>query len=211
MLVKISREDYKKCEEASHNYWAKNKKNACKAFRDGSINTPDDPAKAERVGLLGEMAFSNKTGLPVDFRYKHGGNPYDFLLGEIQIDIKTAKCKCDHCCIVSHHPCRLSYKEKKKMGLKFGTKEWDRAYATDDGQILYDYVFNEELVYVGAYIVEDNRKTAEVELVGYELGTVIKGWRVYHSIKEDNDQLNFHLKFGRLKPLKDLLCKPNQQ
>lgn len=87
MLIKVEGDDYTKCVEAAKNYWASSKKGN---YGRGLINSEGDPTKVERTGLLGEMAFSIFSGLPVDFSYKKGGDKTDFILNGMTIDVKTA-------------------------------------------------------------------------------------------------------------------------
>lgn len=92
ITVKISPEEWELCDEFSKQMWSQTKTNT--AYGRGILNTNKDPAKVERTGLLGEMAFAKISKLPMDLEYKAGGFPYDFcfdLNGEsITIDIKTA-------------------------------------------------------------------------------------------------------------------------
>lgn len=61
----------------------------------GMINTDTMPYKAELVGILGEIAFSKISGLPVDTEYKKNGNSYDFYAQintskrNVNIEVKT--------------------------------------------------------------------------------------------------------------------------
>jgi len=45
----------------------------------------------EYVGLLGEVAFGLKFGLSVDLSDRPSGDEYDFKIGGITIDVKTAR------------------------------------------------------------------------------------------------------------------------
>jgi len=61
----------------------------------GMINTETMPYKAEFVGILGEIAFSKISGLPVDSEYRRKGNSYDFNTQintskrDVNIEVKT--------------------------------------------------------------------------------------------------------------------------
>jgi len=61
----------------------------------GLLNTGRIPYKAELVGILGEMAFSKISGLPMDSKYKKRGNTHDFrtkikpTLRNVNIEVKT--------------------------------------------------------------------------------------------------------------------------
>lgn len=86
LFVTVSGENYRACEKSSHNM-ASNKKKG--HYGSGILNTKEDPRKTERVGRLGEMAFSIVYKLPVDFTYIDGGDPYDFIVNGKTINMKT--------------------------------------------------------------------------------------------------------------------------
>lgn len=90
ITVKITPEEWKVCHETSSNMWANKKKGS--KYNKGLINTEEDPHFAERVGKLGEVAFSKISGLPVDIAYKEKGDDYDFVCPIGTIDVKTS-CK----------------------------------------------------------------------------------------------------------------------
>ena len=171
MLIEIKGENYKKCVEAAKNYWASSKSGN---YGRGLINSKDDPMKVERTGLLGEMAFSIFSGLPVDFSYKKGGDKTDFILNGKTVDVKTAASNYGANCI--------------------------KAY-TASGK----YVFRELDIYVAAYVVEDTGESAIVNLVGYELGSVIKGFDP-KGARARGLHKNFELDHKKLKPIEDLKC-----
>lgn len=89
IAVKIQENEWEWCDRVSGNLWANSKKNH---YGRGIINSEEDKFKAERCGLLGEMAFSKISGLAVDGSYQKGGKPFDFEspIGGEKIDIKTA-------------------------------------------------------------------------------------------------------------------------
>jgi len=87
LKIPIPSDLYEKCEECSKNRWSNSKKGQ---FGRGLINNSDDPCRAERVGLLGEAALAQFINRKVDYKYKEGGNPFDFSLNNLTIDIKTA-------------------------------------------------------------------------------------------------------------------------
>lgn len=170
MLIKIEGDNYLKCVEAAKNYWASSKTGG---YGKGLINTKIDPIKTERTGLLGEMAFSIVTGLPVDFSYKNGGDKTDFILNGKTVDVKTAASNYKANCIKSYTP---------------------------NGK----YVFRELDIYVAAYVVEDTGESAVVNLVGYELGSVIKDFPPKNA-RAKGLHKNFELDHKKLKPIEDLL------
>lgn len=171
MLVRVDGDNYKRCVEAASNYWASSKNGN---YGRGLINSEDDPTKVERTGLLGEMAFSIMTGLPVDFSYKKGGDKTDFILNGKSVDVKTAASNYGANCI--------------------------KAY-TASGK----YVFRELDIYVAAYVVEDNGESAIVNLVGYELGSVIKEFTP-KGARAKGLHKNFELDHKNLKQIEDLKC-----
>jgi hypothetical protein len=89
VTVKLTPEEWKVCHDVSSNMWANSKTGH---YGKGLINTKEDPYFAERVGKLGEVAFSKISGLPVDTKYKDKGDDFDFITDAGKIDIKTS-CK----------------------------------------------------------------------------------------------------------------------
>lgn len=87
MKIEIPPALYQICESCSQNRWSNKKKGV---YGRGLINNVDDPCRAERVGLLGEAALAQYINRKVDYKYKEGGNPFDFSLNNCKIDIKTA-------------------------------------------------------------------------------------------------------------------------
>lgn len=92
VTVKIPPEEWQVCDEVSRNYWSQKKRGQ---YGKGILNTQSDPAKTERTGLLGEMAFAKISGLDMDISYVEGGAAHDFTFvsstgEELSIDIKTA-------------------------------------------------------------------------------------------------------------------------
>ena len=86
--VFIDSENYEACDEASKQWWTKNKRGG--EWNPGLLNNPYDTRKTERVGILGEMAFGIMTGLPVNLSYKEFGNTTDFDVLKYGLDVKTA-------------------------------------------------------------------------------------------------------------------------
>jgi hypothetical protein len=86
--IKVDGKNYEACDEASKSWWTKNKKGG--EWNPGLLNSPYDPRKTERVGILGEMAFGIMTGLPVNLAFKEFGNTTDFDVLKYTLDVKTA-------------------------------------------------------------------------------------------------------------------------
>ena len=103
--VVIGGGEYDICENSK--LWCSSKKSS---WGRGLINTEDDKKKAERTGLLGEMAFSKISGFPINIEYCEGGKDTDFH----KIDIKTATKKPDY----NAGLIRCASESKKKIQLK---------------------------------------------------------------------------------------------
>lgn len=87
VTVKLNSEEWNFCHEASTEYWSQSKKGS---YGKGILNTNEDPARVERTGLLGEVAFAKISSLVVDATYSEGGEPHDFSGDWGSLDIKTA-------------------------------------------------------------------------------------------------------------------------
>ena len=87
--VVVLEEEYRLCEQAASgdNFWGNSKKGAYGA---GLAKTVDDPFKPARTGLLGQMAFAKVFRLPMDLKYRQGGDDFDNTIGGCKIDIKCA-------------------------------------------------------------------------------------------------------------------------
>ena len=91
ITVKLTPEEWDICDKSSGEMWA-NKKSGS-GYARGLLNTEDDKHRSERIGRIGEVAFSKISGLPVDLTYIHQGDDHDFESPIGGIDIKTsAKC-----------------------------------------------------------------------------------------------------------------------
>jgi len=87
-VIVVEGEEYDICKEHSQNRWS-NKKTG--EWGRGLNNTKEDPAKVERVGLFGEMAFAKILGLSVDITYRENGDKgADFMICDQKLNIKTA-------------------------------------------------------------------------------------------------------------------------
>ena len=87
VTVKLNSREWVYCDTASKDMWANSKSGN---YGKGILNTSADPAKTERTGLLGEMAFAKIADMSVDFSYSEGGKEHDFEGPYGSIDIKTA-------------------------------------------------------------------------------------------------------------------------
>lgn len=87
ILVEISGDEYIACDEASRNFWASSKGGI---YGTGLLNSADDPCRTERIGLLGQAAFSKLIDEPVDLEYRRGGDKQDNLVCGHRIDVKCA-------------------------------------------------------------------------------------------------------------------------
>lgn len=138
VTVKLTPQEWAICNEASANMWSNSKSGS--KYNKGLINTEEDPHFAERVGRIGEMAFSKISGLPVDLEYKVKGDDYDFITDYGTIDVKTS--------------CKLpSYKQILVTG------------ATASGK-LFDI---KSQIFVAAYLAHEDRiaQKATVVIVGW--------------------------------------------
>lgn len=87
LLILIEKDDYAKCLIESSNRWSNTKTGS---YGSGAINTSNDPHKAERIGLLGEMAFAKLLNLSVDCNFRQYGDTCDFIINNKSIDVKTS-------------------------------------------------------------------------------------------------------------------------
>jgi hypothetical protein len=169
--VDIIQNDYQVCDNFI--MWGSTKKGK---WGEGLINSEDDKKKAERTGLLGEMAFAKVFGLPVNIDYCEGGKDYDFrqehhdilscVSSELKIDVKTA-----------------ARRPKYNAGLVRCNK------------LKAD-------IYVFAYIKDENRdeKTATVILVGWDYASNIM--RQKRNRAKIGYHENYELDYAKLLPIK---------
>ena len=87
ILIEVSGQDYRMCDENSHNMWANTKQGA---WGGGIVNSATDPRKVERSGRIGEQAYALYMGKEVDWTYRRGGDNKDFSLGSFSVDVKTS-------------------------------------------------------------------------------------------------------------------------
>lgn len=84
---RIEGDEYRACAEACRSYWANSKPGVYGA---GFANEHNDPFKATRIGMLGEMVFGKMIGQKPDFSYRKMGDDGDFVVAGCRIDVKTA-------------------------------------------------------------------------------------------------------------------------
>lgn len=86
--VIISGELYRACDSFSKMMWANEKTGE---WGGGMVNHKKDPRRVERIGCLGEMAFSEISGIPMSMEYRKGGDRHDFFLKDgTSVNVKTA-------------------------------------------------------------------------------------------------------------------------
>lgn len=167
--VVIEGDEYLACEQAALNFWAKEKGGH---YGKGAINTEEDETKCERVGLLGQMAFSKLTDDVVDLEYKKGGDKYDnIIFGKYKVDVKCAHKKGDENLI-----------QKK----------------TEKG---YEMKIDKD-IYVGAFLdPEENcfKKMAVVILVGFCFKKEVLSSKVKKS--PIGNWYNYVMHFGDMRPI----------
>lgn len=88
VVVDIFGKEYELCEDVAKIYWSHGKSSA---FGVGMISTPEDPYRTERVGVLGEAAFSKISGLPMDVSRINYGDEQDYVINKKhKVDVKCA-------------------------------------------------------------------------------------------------------------------------
>lgn len=169
--IEISGDEYFKCEEFSQKMWANSKQGE---WGRGLINDPSDRAKAERTGLLGEMAFAKIFNIPINLDYADGGEDTDFILFRHDtIDVKSA-----------------TYNYGVAL-LKAETNTGRSIQQKND-------------VYVFSYLEKDDaiNKHAFVIIVGYEYRETILSKPKVPARKGNHK--NYELSYAELKPIKIL-------
>lgn len=174
ITVKLTPEEWDICDQSSANMWT-NKKGG--SYGKGLINTIEDPHFAERVGRIGEVAFSKISGLNVDLSYREKGDDQDFITKDgISIDVKTSS-KCP------------AYKQMLITGEMRGKAL----------ELKSDY-------YVAAYLAHEDRinKKATVVIVGWctrEQG-MAGGLKIG---RKGTYYKNYEVHYRDLKPISELL------
>lgn len=182
LRVPVDSDSYEYADRISHHLWTKEKKRG--KYNDGCINTKDDPSRATRTGLLGEMAFASVFDQEVDLKYRKGGSPYDFILetvkGPFSIDLKT-----------SH----AVYKTRTQSLIKSKSSRGHRVRLKSQ-------------IYVAAYIDSEDRLNgcADVVLIGFQTNTGIKKLPDVQSPVRGGRWYNKELNYTDLHPILDL-CK----
>tara|TARA_Y100000034_G_C6872847_1_gene398758 strand:- start:858 stop:1454 length:597 start_codon:yes stop_codon:yes gene_type:complete len=99
MIVNLDKKDIKQAITLAKRFskkdqWSK-KNNEFYRWGSGILNSGKIPYKAELIGIIGEIAFSKVSNIPVDCEYKKNGNSHDFKADilnsrrEVDIEIKT--------------------------------------------------------------------------------------------------------------------------
>lgn len=173
--VVIAGEDYDVCERVSQKYAANDKKGA---YGEGLGNSPDDPRRVTRVGLLGQTSFSKLVSESVDIEYREHGDKYDNLISGIKYDVKCAmtKSKCE----------MLIYHRSANGALIPLDKD----------------------IYVGGYVRFENRetKTATVIMVGYITRENVLKCSIEPGRLGDG-HLNYVVPYAKMSPIVDLIEK----
>lgn len=175
LVVEILGEEYEICDSSSSNLWANSKTGF---YGSGILNKKTDPRRTERIGLLGEMAFSKITKLPYDFTYKIRGKTEDFIFNGKTIDVKTS----------AKYP-------NYESGLIYAQNEKGKLI-----KIKPDY-------FVFSFIMEEDRekKIAKICFVGYtnreyiQTLPIVKARQGFHK--------NYEVPFLELKSINQLLKK----
>jgi hypothetical protein len=171
--VLVHKNNYTLCENGAEDYWCSSKPGV---YGRGILNTKDDPKRVERIGNLGEMAFSMYMKLPKPkFEYKRGGDDYDFLVSGKTIDVKCAR------------------KDYGSILIKC---------ETETGK----WVFQERDIYVASYIDSDDRanKRATVILVGWVPLDYVKTLTPVPSPHWRSNHKNYDIKFDCVRPMEEL-------
>ncbi len=174
ILVKIEGDEYVACDNASFNFWGSSKKGT---YGKGLLNSKSDPRKTERIGLLGQMAFSKLTDEPVDLAYKYGGDKQDnLILGKHKIDIK---------CAASNYGANLIQKTNESGGQQKIDKH----------------------IYVGSFLEAENRqeKKAEVLLVGFCFRKEVLNAKVANARRKGAKHMNYEIPFEEMRSIIDLI------
>ncbi len=172
VLVEVEGEEYVACDYASRNFWGSSKKGT---YGKGLLNSENDPRKTERIGLLGQMAFSKLIDEPVDLAYRHGGDKQDNLIfGKYKIDIK---------CAARNYGANLIQK----------TNEFGKEQKID------------KHIYIGSFLDSENReeKKAEILLVGFCLRKDVLGAKVAPARK--GNHINYEIPFEEMRPIINLI------
>lgn len=172
MNVILTPHEYQRCLDASQHFWANSKKGT---YGKGLCNSQQDPTKATRTGLLGELAFSKVLKVDVDFSYKENGDKYDALLGDLTVDFKCS---------------RKNYGE----GLIYHSSESGRKIPLDKDIYAFSFINYDN----------PKTQEASVTLVGFatrqdvlDKAVVKKGYLGTH--------LNYVISHQHLKPIEDLI------
>jgi hypothetical protein len=175
--VIVEGKDYDVCDNFSKAMWANKKKGK---WGSGLINSEEDERKAERTGLLGEIAFAKIFGFPIDIEYCKGGKSNDFLScvntkDGITIDIKTA-----------------ARRPKYNAGLVRCTNGWGKP-----AKLSAD-------IYVFGYVESEDRrnKLSKLIMVGWDYKTNIMKHKKNRA--KMGNHYNYEVEYLRLIPIQFL-------
>ena len=85
--ITLTKEEFEVCDYESHRRWSNTKSGI---YGSGMINSIQDPCRAERIGLYGEMAYAKIFADKVDCVYRWLGDKQDFILFDNKVDVKCA-------------------------------------------------------------------------------------------------------------------------
>jgi hypothetical protein len=179
--VKIQDTEYELCDEYSHKRWSNEKTGF---YGGGMLNSAEDKHKTERIGLLGEYAFSKLFDIPVDFSYRKFGDDCDFLMGKYKIDVKTES--------------KLHW---YNSGLIYGMNEYGKK------------IYLKSDIYVFSYIEFDNRtnKNAIINIIGFELKRNIEKTDLVPGRKNGSKHFNYEVLYDKLYPISMLYDRWNNK
>ena len=172
--IVIEGPEYLLCVKHAEDMWA-NKKTG--EWGKGLLNTPEDPHKAERVGTLGEMAFSKHSNLPIDLTYIEGGDQQDFVLVD---------------------------STNRTLNIKTAARNYNQALIKVKSSPTGKLIKMKNDVYVFAYIISEiqDAQKATLMLVGWETKEEIEKWPIVPAMK--GRHMNYAKKYEWLRPLPTL-------
>ena len=86
--IEIGHNLYTECDMASRIWWCKEKTGI---WGDGIINYSGDEYRAQRIGILGEVAVATHLGIKYDLKYKQRGGDIDLHYEGYAIEVKTTE------------------------------------------------------------------------------------------------------------------------
>lgn len=177
MLITVDGEAYIKASNASRGFWASSKPGS---YGRGLKNSPEDPTRIERIGILGEIAFAIAANIPYqdNIRYQKYGMLQDFITADGQtVDVKT------------------SLKNRSPVYLKVHDSTLEVA-----SRCMFFMV-------CGLVHEDAATNTAVIQLHGYQTRSFIQTLPIKPSPIRGATHRNFELDFDSLLPLENLLRK----